>query len=56
MATSDTVQKTTNPERDAKLQKKVTVIVITDFCCWVPVAFMGFLQLAGNYASFLHGS
>nr|XP_039261829.1 G-protein coupled receptor GRL101-like isoform X4 [Styela clava] len=36
-------------ERAKSMQKKVTVIIITDLLCWMPICIMGFLQVAGNY-------
>ncbi|XP_077973213.1 uncharacterized protein LOC120338026 [Styela clava] len=34
-------------ERAKNMQKKVTMIIITDFLCWMPICIMGFLQVAG---------
>nr|XP_039261826.1 relaxin receptor 1-like isoform X2 [Styela clava] len=34
-------------ERAKSMQKKVTVIIITDLLCWMPICIMGFLQVAG---------
>lgn len=30
-----------------KLARKMTLIVATDFLCWVPIGIMGFMALAG---------
>ncbi|XP_077972986.1 relaxin receptor 1-like isoform X2 [Styela clava] len=34
-------------KRAKSMQKKVTVIIITDLLCWMPICIMGFLQVAG---------
>ncbi|XP_077972282.1 G-protein coupled receptor GRL101-like [Styela clava] len=34
-------------KRAKSMQKKISFIVGTDFCCWMPVCIMGFLQVAG---------
>ncbi|CAH1777235.1 unnamed protein product [Owenia fusiformis] len=36
----------TGPDiRDMKMARKMLWIVVTDFCCWVPIAILGFLAL-----------
>nr|XP_039255128.1 G-protein coupled receptor GRL101-like [Styela clava] len=34
-------------ERAIKMQKKITLIILTDFLCWMPVCVMGFLTVSG---------
>nr|XP_039256241.1 uncharacterized protein LOC120332960 [Styela clava] len=33
--------------RSEKMRIKISLIITTDFLCWVPICIMGFLQLAG---------
>ena len=35
--------------RDASVAKRMLFIVLTDFCCWVPVIVIGILSLTGNF-------
>jgi len=30
-----------------KLQKKISRLLLTDFCCWIPICLMGYLSVAG---------
>ncbi|CAG5116729.1 unnamed protein product, partial [Candidula unifasciata] len=29
------------------MARRMTLIVLTDFCCWVPIIILGFVSLAG---------
>ncbi|KAK0066324.1 G-protein coupled receptor GRL101, partial [Biomphalaria pfeifferi] len=35
---------------DSAMAKRMTLIVMTDFCCWVPIIVLGFISLAGTRA------
>ncbi|XP_039274034.2 G-protein coupled receptor GRL101-like [Styela clava] len=37
----------TSSGRSKALQKKISFILLTDFCCWMPVCIMGILQVIG---------
>nr|XP_039248860.1 uncharacterized protein LOC120326605 [Styela clava] len=39
--------KATSEDRIIALQRKVTRIVLTDFCCWMPICIMAFLKVSG---------
>ena len=39
----------TRTSRDAAMARKMMCIVLTDFCCWVPVIVIGILSLTGNF-------
>nr|XP_039249024.1 uncharacterized protein LOC120326749 isoform X1 [Styela clava] len=34
-------------DRSAVMQRKVSRIVLTDFCCWMPICIMAFITVAG---------
>lgn len=34
-------------DRANALQRKITRIVATDFCCWMPICIMGFIRVSG---------
>ena len=36
-------------KRDATVAKRMMFIVLTDFCCWMPVIIIGLLSLTGNF-------
>ena len=38
---------------NAKLQRKVTRIIFTDFCCWIPICIMAFMSAAGKSTFFM---
>ncbi|XP_070570739.1 uncharacterized protein [Ptychodera flava] len=39
------VNSTRNTKNATKIAKRMTLIVLTDFCCWVPITVMGILAL-----------
>ena len=38
----------TSNERSRKMQRKITVIILTDFVCWVPFILIGMLHFSGT--------
>ena len=40
-------------KREAKMQKRIARIIITDFACWVPICIMAFVAFSGLYNSFM---
>jgi hypothetical protein len=39
----------TNAKKEATLARKLFFIVLTDFCCWMPVIIIGILSLTGDF-------
>ena len=39
----------TRMNQDAAMARKIMCIVLTDFCCWMPVIVIGILSLTGNF-------
>ena len=39
----------TRMNQDAAMARKMMCIVLTDFCCWMPVIVIGILSLTGNF-------
>ncbi|KAH9496643.1 hypothetical protein Btru_009916 [Bulinus truncatus] len=35
---------------DSAMARRMTLIVMTDFCCWIPIIILGFVSLAGTRA------
>jgi len=31
-----------------KIQRKITILILTDMCCWLPICVMSFLSIAGT--------
>ena len=40
-------------KREAKMQKQIAVIIITDFACWVPICIMAFVAFSELHNSFV---
>ncbi|XP_048584032.1 G-protein coupled receptor GRL101 [Nematostella vectensis] len=38
-----------NAKKEAALARKLMAIIMTDFCCWMPVIFIGILSLTGDF-------
>lgn len=38
-----------NMKNDSSLALRVVLIIVTDFCCWIPVVIIGCLSLAGQF-------
>lgn len=38
-------------KNDAAMARRMTLIVMTDFCCWVPIILLGFASLGGARSS-----
>ena len=41
--------RSTNVKRESALAKRVAFIILTDFCCWMPVIIVGVLSLTGSF-------
>lgn len=41
--------RSTNMKRQSKMAQKMAFIVLTDFCCWMPVVVIGMLSLLGSF-------
>lgn len=41
--------RSTNVKRESTLAKRVAFIILTDFCCWMPVIIIGILSLSGSF-------
>jgi len=41
--------RSTNVKRESALAKRVAFIILTDFCCWMPVIVVGILSLTGSF-------
>ena len=41
--------RSTNVKRESALAKRVAFIILTDFCCWMPVIIVGILSLSGSF-------
>ena len=41
--------RSTNVKRESALAKRVAFIILTDFCCWMPVIIVGILTLTGSF-------
>ena len=39
--------RTRDMKNDASMAKRMTLIIMTDFCCWVPIIFLGVASLCG---------
>ena len=37
-------------KREAKMQKRIARIIITDFVCWVPICIMAYVQISPKYS------
>lgn len=46
---SSSAIRSTNVKRESALAKRVAFIILTDFCCWMPVIIVGILSLTGNF-------
>ena len=44
-----TMRKSPRRNEDAAMACKMMFIVLTDFCCWMPVIVIGILSLTGNF-------
>ncbi|CAL1535733.1 unnamed protein product [Lymnaea stagnalis] len=42
--------RTAESKNDNAMARRMTLIVMTDFCCWVPIIVLGFVSLAGARA------
>ncbi|CAL1530162.1 unnamed protein product, partial [Lymnaea stagnalis] len=42
---------TIETKSDAAMARRMTLIVMTDFACWIPIILLGFVSLAGGHAS-----
>ncbi|CAK8675565.1 unnamed protein product [Clavelina lepadiformis] len=40
-------RRSANKDKSKKLQNKVLRLVVTDFCCWVPISIMAFINFSG---------
>ncbi|XP_031569113.1 G-protein coupled receptor GRL101-like isoform X2 [Actinia tenebrosa] len=38
-----------NMKKDSSLALRVVLIIVTDFCCWIPVVIIGCLSLTGQF-------
>lgn len=41
------VARTNEVNNDRAMARRMTLIVLTDFCCWVPIVLLGFASLGG---------
>ena len=41
--------RSTHMRRESAMAKKMTFILLTDFCCWMPVIVIGILSLLGSF-------
>lgn len=41
--------RSTNAKKEAAMARKLLFIVLTDFCCWMPVILMGIFSLTGDF-------
>ena len=41
--------RSTNMKRESKMAKRMMLIVLTDFLCWMPIIFIGLLSLLGKF-------
>ena len=41
--------RSTNMKRESKMAKRVMLIVLTDFLCWMPIIVIGLLSLLGKF-------
>lgn len=46
---SSSAIRSTNVKRESTLAKRVAFIILTDFCCWMPVIIVGILSLTGSF-------
>ena len=44
-----TLRKSPRRNEDAAMTGKIMFIILTDFCCWMPVIVIGILSLTGNF-------
>ena len=49
MKRSSSASKSKNVRKEAAMARKVFFIILTDFCCWMPVIIMGILSLTDNF-------
>ena len=43
------------PDKQApELRKRITQIIATDFCCWIPVCIMAFVRLEVNFSNIVY--
>ena len=40
-------------QQNRRMQHKLVRIVVSDFCCWMPVSIMAFVQLGGMIFCFV---
>ncbi|BFZ21201.1 hypothetical protein BsWGS_24239 [Bradybaena similaris] len=40
--------RTVESKTDNAMARRMTLIVMTDFCCWIPIIVLGFISLAGT--------
>jgi hypothetical protein len=46
---SSSKAKSKNTKKETAMAWKVMIIVLTDFCCWMPVIIIGILSLTGDF-------
>ena len=42
--------RSTSLKKDTTIAKKLLFIILTDFCCWMPVIILGILSMTGNFS------
>ena len=46
-ATVMKISTSTSKDRNEDMQKRISGLSLTDFCCWIPVCIMAYLRVAG---------
>ena len=44
---SANVRSNRSEQQVARMQKRIALIIATDFCCWIPICFMAYMSLGG---------
>ena len=51
---SANVRSNRSEQHAAKLQKRIAIIIATDFCCWIPICIMAYARLGINFSNLFY--
>ena len=48
--TSNNLRRANSSRRERRMQRRIALIILTDFCCWIPICAMSYLKFSGVVA------
>ena len=51
---SANIRSNTDKQQASKLQKRIGRIIITDFCCWIPICVMTYVRLGVDFSNIVY--